>query len=129
MVGCLFAENIINSTFLEPRTPKNPRYRKESLVHYISKLIFVRCYKKELEPHAAMKLLNVYTWQITDFISDDSIPLYAILSHTWVNEEVTFHDWQNLASTEVSVKQGNEKIRFCCQQAMDDGLEWVWIDT
>jgi hypothetical protein len=76
-----------------------------------------------------MKLLNVYTWEINDFISDDSIPPYAILSHTWVNEEVTFHDWQNLASTEVSVKQGYEKIRYCCQQAADDHLEWVWIDT
>jgi hypothetical protein len=62
-----------------------------------------------------MKLLNAHTWQINDFISDDSIPQYAILSHTWVNEEVSFQDWQNSASTEVSVKQGYEKIRFCCQ--------------
>ncbi|KAM0169111.1 hypothetical protein ACHAPF_010297 [Botrytis cinerea] len=63
-----------------------------------------------------------------DFIGGDQIPPYAILSHTWGpnEEEVTFEDILNGTG---EVKPGYEKIRFCGEQAKQDGLLYFWIDT
>ena len=58
----------------------------------------------------------------------DNIPPYAILSHTWGedNEEVTFQDLtQGIGKS----KAGYRKIRFCGKQAARDGLQYVWIDS
>jgi hypothetical protein len=51
---------------------------------------------------------------------------YAILSHTWTDEEVTYQDIIN--STGES-KSGYEKIKFCGEQATRDGLQYFWVDT
>ena len=63
-----------------------------------------------------------------DLVGDDTIPLYAILSHTWGAdaEEVTFEDITNGTGRD---KPGYEKIRFCGEQARIDGLQYFWIDT
>jgi hypothetical protein len=61
-----------------------------------------------------------------DLMGKDEIPPYAILSHTWGNEEVTFQDLTNGTGKE---KNGHDKIRFCMQQAERDGLHHVWVDT
>ncbi len=63
------------------------------------------------------------------FISYADIPPYAILSHTWDDDEVTFQDWQMLPWPEVQRKKGYRKIEYCCEQAYREGLQWVWIDT
>jgi hypothetical protein len=55
-----------------------------------------------------------------DFVNDDKIPPYAILSHTWKEgQEVTFSD---LMDGTGKSKAGYDKIRFCGQQAKHDGL-------
>jgi hypothetical protein len=58
----------------------------------------------------------------------NNIPPYAILSHTWGedDEEVTFQD---LTEGVGKSKAGYGKIRFCGKQAARDGLQYVWIDT
>ncbi|PQE26677.1 hypothetical protein CJF30_00011108 [Rutstroemia sp. NJR-2017a BBW] len=63
-----------------------------------------------------------------DFIGNDQIPPYAILSHTWGpdNEEVIFEDIVNGTG---KVKPGYKKFRFCGEQARQDGLLYFWIDT
>jgi hypothetical protein len=62
-----------------------------------------------------------------DFVGDDEIPQYAILSHTWrEGEEVTFKDLMDGTS---KGKTGYDKIRFCGQQAKRDGLQYFWVDT
>jgi WD40 repeat protein len=62
-----------------------------------------------------------------DFVGDDEIPPYAILSHTWTDgHEVTFSDLQHGTG---KVKKGYEKIRFCGKQAELDGLRYFWVDT
>jgi hypothetical protein len=62
-----------------------------------------------------------------DFIDDDEVPPYAILSHTWVErEEVTFDDLTNDAGKD---KLGYEKIWFCGERARRDGLQYFWVDT
>src|SRR5438552_11438606 len=62
------------------------------------------------------------------FASDEAIPLYAILSHTWGAdpEEVTFDDLTNGTGKD---KPGYEKIRFCGEQARQDDLQCFWVDT
>jgi hypothetical protein len=64
---------------------------------------------------------------ITSF-DDNAIPPYAILSHTWGadTEEVTFVD---LIKSSGKDKPGYKKIRFCGQQARQDGLQYFWVDT
>jgi hypothetical protein len=55
-----------------------------------------------------------------------SIPQYAILSHTWADEEVTLQDLLYGTSTNLS---GYRKINFCGYQAVKDGLRYFWVDT
>ena len=92
-----------------------------------------------------MRLINAYSLDIREF-HEGSVPRYAILSHTWSEpeDEVTFHDMAMLRqsvstglhesgtySTETEIKQkpGLAKILFACRQAIEDGLEWAWVDT
>ncbi|KAF2734270.1 HET-domain-containing protein [Polyplosphaeria fusca] len=62
------------------------------------------------------------------FSSNETIPPYAILSHTWGAEdnEVNFDDLKKDTGTD---KPGYEKIQFCVEQARQDGLDYFWIDT
>ncbi|RYP61303.1 hypothetical protein DL771_010180 [Monosporascus sp. 5C6A] len=61
-----------------------------------------------------------------DLIKD--IPPYAILSHTWGDDdqEVTFKDVKKGTGRD---KAGYRKIQFCGQQAASDGLQYFWVDT
>lgn len=72
-----------------------------------------------------MRLLNSSTFEFARFDGDD-IPPYAILSHTWESEEVTFDD---MRQSEYQHLKGFAKIKGCCVQAAQDELDWVWIDT
>jgi len=76
-----------------------------------------------------MRLLHSTLWEMTEFFVDDEIPPYAILSHTWGADEVTFSKWQTLSSTEVQRMKGWKKIEYCRAQAVADGHDWVWVDT
>ena len=69
------------------------------------------------------------TFSLTaDLVNEDTIHPYAILSHTWGADaaEVTFEDLENGVG---KAKPGYEKIRFCGEQARQDGLQYFWIDT
>lgn len=76
-----------------------------------------------------MRLLNTCTGELKEFISDDEIPPYTIVSHTWEDDEISYQDWQTIPATVIESKAGYRKIRYSCTQAMKDGLEWIWIDT
>jgi hypothetical protein len=54
------------------------------------------------------------------------MPPYAILSHTWGPNEVSFQDMLNSKSLE---GDGYEKIVKCCELATSDGFEYAWVDT
>lgn len=73
-----------------------------------------------------MRLLNSRTKILEDFIG--TTPPYAILSHTWEKEEVVFN---NLRDTNIdyTVMEGWYKIDKSCEQALQDGLDYVWVDT
>jgi len=63
-----------------------------------------------------------------NFVNDDDIPPYAILSHTWGldTDEVTLADLKNDTGKQ---KVGFEKILFCGEQARQDDLEYFWVDS
>ena len=74
-----------------------------------------------------MWLLDTTTIQLQLFLTTD-IPHYAILSHTWGDEEVTLQDLQCNPPRNQHLA-GYIKILDCCAQARLDGFEYVWIDT
>ncbi|KAK5675325.1 hypothetical protein LTS10_012091 [Elasticomyces elasticus] len=72
-----------------------------------------------------MWLIDVRTYKLKSFF-DSNIPPYAILSHTWGDDELTFHGVQN---PESSTWPSFEKVRRTCQLAFENDLDYVWIDT
>jgi hypothetical protein len=76
-----------------------------------------------------MRLLNVSSGEITEFISDADIPPYAILSHTWGTQEITLADWTSKDAAQLAAMRGHDKIQYCREQAAKDGLQWIWVDT
>ena len=93
-----------------------------------------------------MRLLRTSTFKLESFF-DERLPPYAILSHTWGDEEITFQELQQkdatilLNSTKMqtvngkplhgfqSIKKGFLKIVGCALQAEKDGFEYIWCDT
>ncbi|KAI0185657.1 hypothetical protein EV127DRAFT_463723 [Xylaria flabelliformis] len=73
-----------------------------------------------------MRLINVHTLELEEFWGREP-PAYAIASHTWSSEEVSFQDWKD--RTSVSHKAGYHKIVKVAQVAESFGLNYVWIDT
>ena len=76
-----------------------------------------------------MWLLNTATKNLVYFSDEDEAVDgggYAILSHTWGSEEVTFDEMQRKEATS---KLGYSKIDHTCRQACKDGLEYAWVDT
>ncbi len=78
-----------------------------------------------------MRLLNTQTLELSLFI--DHVPEYAILSHRWEREELTFDDLTKRpifnSDSLTSKKAGFEKVKGTCSLAARDGFEWVWIDS
>ena len=59
---------------------------------------------------------------------EDSIPAYAMLSHTWGRdgEEVNL---QYFRSVQKRSTTGWQKIEFCKEQAIKNGIQYFWVDT
>ncbi|TLD25308.1 hypothetical protein PspLS_05668 [Pyricularia sp. CBS 133598] len=73
-----------------------------------------------------MWLINTQTLALEYFISPKKVP-YAILSHTWEEEEVTFQEFHKLDMAKS--RKGFAKIDKTCSIAKDQGLRYVWVDT
>lgn len=73
-----------------------------------------------------MRLINTTTFELEEYFGSN-IPKYAILSHAWGIEEVSFQDWAN-PSRRIA-KAGYLKIDSACRQARTDGLDYLWVDT
>ena len=73
-----------------------------------------------------MRLVNTTTLNVETF-QDGRIPAYAILSHRWMGDgEVTIQD---MAQQHRQWMPAWTKITMSCQQALMDGLGYIWIDT
>jgi hypothetical protein len=72
-----------------------------------------------------MHLLDSKTLKLKEF-RENQIPKYAILSHTWGEDEISFQDMQQGSA---NTKAGYMKIQFSRAQAADDGIDYFWVDT
>ncbi|KAI0157580.1 HET-domain-containing protein [Xylariaceae sp. FL1272] len=73
-------------------------------------------------------------------VSEGTAPRYAILFHTWGDQEITFQDMQALSNREwsrsisqtaleIQAKPVFGKVRETAAMAAKDGYYYVWIDT
>ena len=72
-----------------------------------------------------MRLVHSRTLSLHEF-ADSEIPKYAILSHRWGRDEVSFQDMQN---GKAQGRAGYSKIQGCGAQAAADGCDYFWVDT
>lgn len=84
-----------------------------------------------------MRLVSTQSLKVVS-IREDEIPPYAILSHTWDNDEVTLQDMQGFGAKLFSTasrinllkaKQGLQKVLDAAKLAASEGHDWIWIDT
>ncbi|KAI4919175.1 hypothetical protein J4E85_009432 [Alternaria conjuncta] len=71
-----------------------------------------------------VKTQKLETRKLEDFTSGTLS--YAILSHTWGAEEITFDGMKTKPDKQ---KAGWRKIDLSCKQAKEDGYDYVWCDT
>ncbi|EWZ30346.1 hypothetical protein FOZG_15837 [Fusarium oxysporum Fo47] len=67
-----------------------------------------------------MRLVNTQTIQL-EFLNDDDVHDHAILSHTWEQEEVLFHD---MGRDTAKSKKGYAKLESCCRVARENGFDY-----
>jgi hypothetical protein len=66
-----------------------------------------------------MRLLNATTLELEEFWDSTTTPPYAILSHTWEQQEVSFKAISDIDTASRLI--GFSKIKACCRQALADG--------
>lgn len=82
-----------------------------------------------------MRLIHAKHLILERFDDESKIPPYAILSHTWGEGEVSLQDFQEKCKDGIEScdpaqhMRGFQKIVYTCNQALEDGLAYVWIDT
>lgn len=74
-----------------------------------------------------MRLINTRTLKLEEF-NEVNRPPYAILSHTWGDEEITFQQMQGDTS-QLARKAGYQKIVGTCNVALRSNLKYAWVDT
>lgn len=74
-----------------------------------------------------MWLLDTFSLAFKFFNDPLAVGGYAILSHTWGEEEVTFQDMAN--PTAAAAKKGWAKIKATCKIARRNSLVYAWVDT
>ncbi|PSN64065.1 HET-domain-containing protein [Corynespora cassiicola Philippines] len=76
-----------------------------------------------------MRLINTETLEFEEFY-DAHIPPYAILSHTWGSNEVTFKDYRKRVTWD---REGGDpatqKVLKTCELAKSDNFRYVWVDS
>ena len=76
-----------------------------------------------------MRLLRTQSLEFEEFL-DAKLPQYAILSHTWEQEELSYQEMiKSLQDRRIRSKLGYQKIKNCCKYAADRHISYVWIDT
>ncbi len=76
-----------------------------------------------------MYLLDTASKELQLF--EGEVPLYAILSHRWGDDEVTFQDlvWRDGGNEQFRKKAGYRKVEKTCELAAAHGFRYAWIDT
>jgi hypothetical protein len=66
---------------------------------------------------------------ICEQFGSEAAPPYAILSHTWDEDDRQEVFFEDILTTQAHEKAGWKKIDFCSKQIQKDGLNYFWIDT
>lgn len=88
-----------------------------------------------------MRLVNVSTLKLHEFFEDE-IPPYAILSHRWGKDEVSYQDYC-VRDRRTTAAAGYRKILDTCSfvrkfnnqnitqelKSVVQAVQWAWIDT
>lgn len=77
--------------------------------------------------YGTMKLINCTTLRVEDCFNSSTTRPYAILSHRWEADEVTYQDI--IGSQPPTHKAGWTKIREACRVAQSRGYDFAWVDT
>ncbi|KAL8322585.1 hypothetical protein RB597_008358 [Gaeumannomyces tritici] len=84
-----------------------------------------------------MRLIDTTTLSLVDVVAENAKP-YAILSHTWEDDEVTFEHMRILSHPKLSSPEvmkdiesraGYQKIQQAAALARGDNYDFIWIDT
>lgn len=76
-----------------------------------------------------MRLLHTELLRLHEFFEKDTPP-YAILSHRWGQGEVSYQDMIKAAENLRNLSEnGYSKLLGACDLAMNQGYQWIWIDT
>jgi hypothetical protein len=76
---------------------------------------------------SGLRLLNVKTNPLAiETFGTLEHPKYAILSHTWNTEEVSYQD---ILLGRATTRKGYNKIEKACKEAARRGLKYLWVDT
>lgn len=78
---------------------------------------------------AKMWLINTKTLGLEYFAVPENTPPYAVLSHTWGNDELSFAEFKSLNSAATSRRRGFRKIYQTCALAQQSGIPYAWVDT
>lgn len=73
-----------------------------------------------------MYLIETKTLRLRYFAGE--CPPYAILSHTWGPQEVTFAQFQD-PEEKRKENLGFQKVSLTCKQARRDGFDYAWVDS
>jgi Heterokaryon incompatibility protein (HET) len=98
-----------------------------------------------------MRLLKTDSLEFEEFSDPDTIPKYAILSHMWGGQEVSFREMLQYHETQpkeiktdhetrpkkrkidhdskIEQKNGFGKIQQAATIAANEGYEHIWVDT
>jgi hypothetical protein len=71
-------------------------------------------------------LINTKNCELEEIKLGQKIPEYAILSHTWRKDEVSYQDY--LDGTH-KAKKGFKKIEKICEIASKYKIKYAWVDT
>lgn len=73
-----------------------------------------------------MRLIDTRTLKLSHFLQGGPPCDYAILSHTWNDDEVSFLD---MDQGKEKGRSGYSKLVGACSTAREDGFDYIWIDT
>ncbi|ETS78361.1 hypothetical protein PFICI_10423 [Pestalotiopsis fici W106-1] len=83
-----------------------------------------------------MRLLHSASLELHNF-NDNEIPPYAILSHCWGRDEISYQDMQMYqletsspcGESSIRRKLGFQKIESSAKLAFEQGFDYIWIDN
>jgi hypothetical protein len=84
-----------------------------------------------------MRLINTTSGHLVEFVAGN-LPRYAILSHTWGEDEISLQEYRKVTNhfgsndpeiLAATTKAGYEKIRNCTALAASQNIRYAWVDT